>query len=144
MSTTVFPFEKLLPKNEVVGKVYADGAYTHKPCFDAIAKVRGDPFIPVRSGTTIVRKNPSDGERLRNQLLRDRRKLGGKIQWKKQSGYHKRSLVETHMFRLKTILGGTLKSRNFQNQKTEARIMANILNKMTSLGMPHSVPVPVN
>jgi IS5 family transposase len=135
------PFGKLLETDEKLGKIYADGAYTHKPCFDAIAKARGDPFIPVRTGTTIVRKNPSDGQKLRNQLIRDRRKLGGKKKWKKESGYHRRSLVETHMFRLKTILGGSLKSRDFKNQKTEAKLMANILNKMTSLGMPETVPI---
>lgn len=137
------PFKKLLKtaENESIGKVYGDGAYTLKSCFDAIAKVRGSPYIPVRTGTCIVRKNPSNGEKLRNQLIRDKRKAGGKKAWKKTSGYHKRSLVETHMFRLKTILGGKLKSRNFKNQKTEAKIMASILNKMTSLGMPDSIPI---
>ena len=136
------PFEKLLKTPENLGKIYADGAYTHKRCFDAIAQARGDPFIPVRSGTTIVRKNPSDGQKLRNQLIRDRQKIGGGKAWKKVSGYHRRSLVETHMFRLKTILGSTLKSRKFENQKTEAKIMANILNKMTALGMPDTIAIP--
>jgi hypothetical protein len=42
------------------------------------------------------------------------------------------------MFRLKTILGGRLHGRNFANQKTEATIMAKILNKMAQLGMPKS------
>ncbi len=66
------------------------------------------------------------------------RKAGGKTEWKwkKTSGYHRRSLVETHMMRLKSILGGNLRGRKLANQKTEARIMAKILNKMTSLGMP--------
>ena len=59
--------------------------------------------------------------------------------WKKTSGYHRRSLVETHMFRLKTILGGILKGRKLETQTVEAKIMAKILNKMTSLGMPKSV-----
>jgi hypothetical protein len=54
------------------------------------------------------------------------------------SDHHRRSLVETHMFRLKTILGGSLRGRNFINQKIEAKIMANILNKMVHLGMPKS------
>ena len=90
----------------------------------------------------MVRKNPWDGQKLRNQLIRDRQKIGGGKAWKKTSGYHRRSLVETHMFRLKTILGGSLKSRHFENQKTEAQIMANILNKMTALGMPDTIAIP--
>ena len=44
------------------------GAYTHKPCFDAIAEACGDPYVPVRTGTCIVRKKPSEGEKLRNKL----------------------------------------------------------------------------
>jgi hypothetical protein len=56
---------------------------------------------------------------------------------------HRRSLVETHMFRLKTILGSTLRGRSLANQKTEAKIMANILNKMTQLGMPQSEKLDV-
>ena len=42
------------------------------------------------------------------------------------------------MFRLKTILGGKLHNRSFKNQKTEAALMAAILNKMTAQGMPES------
>jgi len=131
----------VLETDDVIGEVYADGAYTHKNCFDTIAAKNGNPFIHVRTGTTIVRKNPSDGEKLRNQLIRDRQKMGGKEAWKKLSGYHRRSLVETHMFRLKTILGSSLKSRKFDNQKIEAQIMASILNRMTALGMPKTIPI---
>jgi IS5 family transposase len=124
-----------------VGKVYADGAYTHPQCFDAVASVKGVPVIPVRTGTTIARGDPSEGLKLRNQLIRDKRNAGGKKAWKKTSGYHRRSLVETHMFRLKTILGEKLKSRKFENQKIEISVMATILNKMTLLGMPQTIPI---
>ena len=135
--------ENLLSNLKEVGKVYADGAYPSKRCMDAIAKRNGKPLIPVRSGTCIV-KDPSPGEELRNELIRERRKLGGKKAWKKESGYHRRSLVETHMFRLKTIFGGSLKSRTFVNQKTEATIMAKVLNRMTTLGMPRTETVLLN
>jgi IS5 family transposase len=128
----------LLRGQKNVGKVYADGAYTHPQSFNAIAEVDGKPVIPVRTGTCIARGEISDGLKLRNQLVRDRRALGGKKAWRKASGYHRRSLVETHMFRLKTILGSQLHSRSFKNQKAEARLMAAILNKMTALGMPES------
>lgn len=131
----------LLSEQKNLGNIYADGAYFSKQNFDAIATVKGKPFIPVRSGTGLVKQNPSPGQLLRNQLLQDIWKAGGKISWKKTSGYHRRSLVETHMSRLKTILGGSLSSRQFQNQKTEAILMANILNQMTWLGMPVSEKV---
>lgn len=133
---TVLP--ALLSKQKHVGNVYADGAYSFKQGFDAIAQCGGTPSIPIRSGTTIVRKEPSPGQELRNKLLQDIRDAGGRIAWKKASGHHRRSLIETHMFRLKTILGGTLRGRSFANQQTEAKIMANILNKMIRLGKPKS------
>lgn len=133
---TVLP--ALLSTQKNIGKVYADGAYSFKQGFDAIAQSGGTPSIPVRSGTTAVRKNPSPGQVLRNELLEEIGKAGGRIAWKKTSDHHRRSLVETHMFRLKTILGGTLRGRGYANQQTEAKIMANILNKMTHLGMPKS------
>lgn len=128
----------LLSNQKNIGKVYADGAYPFKRCLDAIAEVGGIPMIPIRSGTCLVKKSPSKGEQVRNQLILDIRRSGGKRMWKKTSGYHKRSLVETHMFRLKTILGGSLRARNLENQKVEAKLMAKILNRMTRLGMPRS------
>jgi len=133
----------LLSTQKNIGKIYADGAYSFKQGFDAIAQSGGTPSIPVRSGTTTVRKNPSPGQVLRNELLEEIREAGGRIAWKKTSDHHRRSLVETHMFRLKTILGGTLRGRSFANQKTEAKIMAKILNKMAQLGMPRSEKLDV-
>lgn len=118
-----------------LGNVYGDGAYPLKQSLDAIAAAGGHAIIPPRAGTCIV-KNPSPGQEQRNRLIRELRTAGGKKAWKKTSGYHRRSLVETHMFRLKTILGGKLHSINVSNQNSEATIMANILNKMTALGMP--------
>ena len=134
--------KSLLLKEKKLGKVYADGAYTFKENFDAIAKLEGQPFIPIRNGTAFATHDYlSGGEILRNKLLRETLDAGGQELWKKSSGYHRRSLVETQMFRIKTILGNSLKSRTFNNQRTEVLIMANILNTMTSLGMPISEKV---
>lgn len=140
-STDDHTTEELLKDLKKAGDVYADGAYGFKRSMDAIAKVNGCPYIPVRTGTCRVTKNPSPGESLRNELIEEIKEYGGKVTWKKDSPYHKRSLVETHMYRLKTICGDKLKSRNFENQKTEADIMTLILNKMTLLGMPKSVRI---
>ena len=60
----------------------------------------------------------------------------GRANWKKGSNYHQRSLAETAMFRLKKILGTTVSARKIENQDIETLIKVNILNKMTSLGMP--------
>ncbi len=129
----------LLSTQKNIGNIYADGAYSFKQNFDAIADKGGKPFIPIRSGTCIVKEAPSKGEILRNQLLNAIWDAGGRSTWKKTSGYHRRSLVETHMSRLKMILGGVLRGRTLKTQVTEAKLMAKILNKMASLGMPKSV-----
>ena len=50
----------------------------------------------------------------------------------------RRSLVETTMYRFKTIFGGGLSSRKFDNQVTEAQVKGSLLNWMTPLGMPNS------
>jgi hypothetical protein len=119
--------------------VYADGAYISRNCFDAIAKTGAKAKIALRSGTSIVEKKKiSVGELLRNELVREIWKAGGKTSWKKASDYHRRSLAETQMFRFKKILGGTMSDRRFENQIREATLKVKILNRMTRLGMPDS------
>jgi hypothetical protein len=50
-------------------------------------------------------------------------------------------LTEPVMYRYKTIIGRRLYARTLSNQHGEAKIACNILNKMTSLGIPISVPI---
>jgi hypothetical protein len=40
------------------------------------------------------------------------------------------------MGRWKTVIGSKLKARTFNNQKTEAKIGVQVLNRMTELGRP--------
>ena len=88
----------LLSNQKNIGRVYAGGAYSYKGCLDAIAEVGGTPLIPIRGRTSLVKKEPSKGEELRDRLLKDIWQAGGTVMWKQTSGYHRRSLVETHMF----------------------------------------------
>ena len=60
----------------------------------------------------------------------------GRRQWKENIGYHRRSLSETAMYRMKCCFGDHLKNRLIENQKTETRLRSNILNKFTHLGLP--------
>lgn len=62
----------------------------------------------------------------------------GKEEWKVLSGYHRRSKAETFMFRYKTILGDRLRARKFENQQTEVRLGAKILNLMLQTAKPQS------
>ena len=58
-----------------------------------------------------------------------------------KSGYHRRSLVETQMFRYKRIIGDKLRARTLANQQVERRLGCAILNRMTHLGRPESYKV---
>jgi hypothetical protein len=60
----------------------------------------------------------------------------GRKRWKKENGYHRRSLSETAMFRFKTSFGGELRARTLPRQKTEARIKVNILNRFNQIAWP--------
>lgn len=76
----------------------------------------------------------------RNRAILDIKCLGGdelaRKLWKRLTGYHKRSLVETTMYRFKQILGGSLRSRCIDRQFVEAHIKCLVLNKMTQIGLP--------
>ena len=65
----------------------------------------------------------------------------GGMSWKRSSGYNRRSLVETTMFRYKTVIGRRLHARILPNQRTEANVGCNVLNRMTGLGMPVSARI---
>lgn len=71
----------------------------------------------------------------RNEAV-ERIKEVGRKEWKKEIGYHKRSLSETTMFRYKTIFGDKARTRKDENQETEAKIKCKILNVFTKMGVP--------
>lgn len=114
--------------------VCADGAYDFEQCYGAIKEHGARPLIPPRSDAVVRGKSPFEH---RDENVRGIKKLG-RTQWKRESGYHKRSLVETAFFRLKTIFSDKLKSRTAERQKIEANLRCLALNRMTMLGMPES------
>ena len=75
-------------------------------------------------------------ETLLNELLKTVKLLGRSL-WKKWSGYHRRSLVETKMHCIK-LLGDKLTARSFPSQVNEIHARVAVLNKFTELGRPHT------
>lgn len=120
-----------------VERIYGDGAYDSRQCYRAIYKRKALPVIPPRKGSTLW---GDDYLKDRNSNLRGVRKLGLEA-WKKRSGYHRRSLVETAFYRLKTIFSDRLRNRRDDTQTTEVIIRCMALNRMTQLGMPDSYRV---
>lgn len=120
--------------------VAADGAYDSHQSFDFIEQKGAIPLIPPREGAVIAQHGNSKQPCLaRDEVVRAVKKQGKK-KWKRESGYSRRSLAETAMFRVKQIFGSKLRSREFSRQSTESSIMCRALNLMTMIGMPVSVP----
>lgn len=102
-----------------IEQVSADGVYDQSHCYDALIERNVTAAIPPRKNAKIWQHgNCSAPPHPRDENLRAIRKQGRK-KWKKQAHYHRRSLAETTMFRLKTIFEGQVRSRNFDNQATE-------------------------
>ena len=121
----------------------ADGAYDKRKVYDSLNAHSPEVniLIPPRKNARIWKHGNTKTERLkRDENLRAIRKDGRK-EWKKNSGYHVRSLAETTMFRLKTIFADDLSARLLETQTTQALVRCAALNKMTHLGMPQSYQV---
>ncbi len=115
---------------------YGDGGYDKWKVYNVLESKDIQPIIPPRRDAKIKQHGNSARTPLpRDEAIRSIRKRGRKG-WKVEIGYHRRSLAETAMFRLKQTFGNKLKNRTLENQKTESRIRCKILNKFTQLGLP--------
>ena len=118
------------------------GAYDKQKVFDALATPPSappiQPIIALRKDAKIQQHGNGKGAPLaRDEILRAIRHKGRKG-WKQESGYHRRSLAETLIYRYKHLIGGTLKARSEANQQVESRLGCAILNRMIHLGKPES------
>ena len=133
---------QVLPKLllEVEGditRVTTDGAYDTWECRYEISTRRADAVIPPRSNARVTECDQIPEAAQRDQAVEAIRDEGLK-HWKESSGYHRRSLVETAMFRVKSTFGDKMKAREIQNQIAEAILKSNVLNKFIHLGMPET------
>ena len=113
------PLLDQLPDDTTISQLSGDGAYDRRMCYDALRE-RGVAHvtIPPQHNARIWRHGNSQGERyIRDENLRRIRQIGRK-RWKIESGYHRRSLSENAMFRVKTIFGERVSARLFENQRT--------------------------
>lgn len=126
-----------------LGDVIGDGAYDTVDCREMIYDMGGRQVIPPPKSARVQRKIkiPALGER--DEAIRRIKELGdeGRMRWKKETGYHRRSCIETCMSRYKRMLGDRISSRLEETQTTEIMIKLDILNRMMDLGMPKSCKV---
>jgi len=120
-------------KSNNIIEILGDGAYNTKALKKYVeeecgAKLISPPKIKAKSnGVKFIGADKEANERC-NDVGRD--------QWKDEIGYHKRSIVETNMFREKSPFGDRLGCRTKENQIAEITIRAMILNIWTNEWMP--------
>jgi len=124
-----------------IEQVSTDGAYDAGHCYEEITERGAQAVVPPRKDAIIWQHgNCKAKPHPRDENLRYIRRHGRK-QWKRERGYHRRSIAETTMFRFKTLFGGSLSSRSFDNQAVELFIKCAALNRMIQLCKPDSYPV---
>lgn len=86
-----------------IRKISSDGAYDTKACHEAVRRKRALVLIPPREGAALWEQGHP-----RNLAVNWQQLHGSNKRWKKWYGYHRRSISETTMYRIKQLLGGTL------------------------------------
>ena len=116
----------------------ADGAYDTEAVSQAILDKQAKAQVVIPPHKTAVISAKVDTQR--DQHLRTIA-AHGRMSWQKRTGYSKRNYVELAIRRIKGIFGNTLQARALPQQKTEAWMITEALNRMTLLGMPISVKI---
>ena len=127
-----------IPQDQAIGSVTADGAYDTRKCHDAIAARNAHAVIPPRKNAKPW-KPTSAGAIARNYAVNASRYFGRTI-WKRWSGYHRLSRVETKMHCVKRP-GQSSMERDFERQVAEIQIRVAVLNRYTTLGIPVTEPI---
>lgn len=136
--------------NQIPGaieQITGDGAYDKKGCYQTAYKRKAKPVFPPQHDAIVQRNKYKKDPAL---LARDEvityignaeDKEAQRKRWKINNNYHRRSLVETMMWRMKSIFGDEMRSRCEENQETDLAIRCRIINKMNLLGLPQSMSI---
>lgn len=130
-----------------ISQVTGDGAYDKKLCYQAAYARGAKAIIPPQHNACVQRNKIKKDPALlqRDDLIRylgcgDDKKERLKT-WKQTNNYHRRSLVETLMSRMKSIFGDKIRARTFENQRTDLLVRCHAINRINSLGMPNSIVI---
>jgi hypothetical protein len=129
---TPLTIERLLELDHIF--IRGGEATLHSCYYEAIYDKEAKAIIPPEQRAVLHKAACMES---RNQNIKRMRKLGLE-KWKRKSGYHRRSLVQTTFYRLKKIFSDRLRSKRTDSQDAEMMIRCAALNRMTSLGMPDS------
>ncbi|HET6237914.1 MAG TPA: hypothetical protein VFE41_23610 [Acetobacteraceae bacterium] len=116
----------------------ADGAYDGEAVYDDVAERHPEAAVIIPPRATAAPNESTATQRDRHIAEIEEH---GRMGWQRRSGYNRRSLAETAMYRYRTVVSRRLHARALPNQRTEAKIGCNVLNRMTTLGMPATVRI---
>ncbi len=111
-----------------IASVLADGAYDTKAVYEAAHGQGGGRAVRVLippGRDAQLSPEPSASLQERNRNILSIRELGRR-EWHRSSGYSKRSMVENTMYRYKTIIGRSMRSRTFDGQRVEVQARSSI------------------
>lgn len=120
----------LNPLRRQIGQMSGDGAYDTKRCYEVLKRKGIVATIPPRKNAGYWHKGHP------RNLAVEALKNGDLKQWKRDFGYHERSLSETAVYRYKQLLSGKLSFRDYNAQVGEIMAGVAVLNKVLRLGMP--------
>ena len=121
-----------------IASMIADGAYDSAAVYEAVVERHPEAAVIIPPRRTAVPDEAMTTQRKAHVAAIAKH---GRMGWQRRSGYNRRSLAETGVYRYKNIIGRRLRARTLPNQRTEAKIGCNLLNRMTRLGMPISVRI---
>ena len=114
----------------------ADGAYDGDPVYQSVLEKEPEAHVVIPPHKDAVISKQANSQRDGHIRALE---AHGRMNWQRRTGYNQRNYAELAMQRFKGIFGNTLKARALPQQKTEAWIATQALNRMTLLGMPTSV-----
>ena len=122
-----------------IDRFLGDGAYSGQPTYDLlIERQQRLPLPQVIAPPTSagrVRLDQLDHLRQRDRHIAHIQEHG-RVAWEANTGYTRRSLVESTVCRYKRIIGRRIRARSLPAQQTEAAVAAKALNRMFDLGRP--------
>ena len=116
-----------IPPEAKIEAVGGDGTYDTKAARAAIAGRGALALIPPAQDAMHWPASQA-GAQERNEAIEHMARRG-KQDWKEQSGYHRRSLVENLMYRFKTLTGDKLWALNVKVQDAELAVRVGIINR---------------
>ena len=124
-----------------IDRFTADGAYDGRPVYDTVLAAGPAPRIVVPPIRTATVAGPSEPMLAQRDAAIEAIGREGRRRWKKTAGYHQQARAENTFSRFKRIFGPNLRARHEDAQTMEASVACDVLNRMSSLGMPDSVAV---